>query len=172
MQTKKIRILYVCLFALLGALLLSIGISYARYKTAVEGTIIFETKEISENEKIYISSAKGWESSSGTLSLNFTLSGGKSVTADKTAYLRVTATAKFNPNATVKLVVDGVTYQAKAYDASSDSVLYSLMGSGTEFRFLKDGKEVYWQPSANKNMTLYIEGVSDESLISLVARQK
>ena len=152
--------------------MLSIGISYARYKTAVEGTIIFETKEISDNEKIYITSAEGWKSSTDDLSLSFTLSGGKKVTSDKTAFLRVTATSKFNPNATVKLVVDGVTYQAKAYDASSDSLLYSLMGSGTEFRFLKDGKEIYWQISANKNMTLYIEGISDESLIRLVARQK
>ena len=171
MQTKKTKIFYVCLFTLLGALLLSIGISYARYKTAVEGIIIFETKEISENEKLYITSDEGWKTSSDTLSLNFTLSGGKKVTSDKTAYVRVTATSKFNPNANVKLVVDGVTYQAKAYDASSDSLLYSQMGSGTEFRFLKDGKEIYWQPSANKNMTLYIEGISDESLIRLIARQ-
>lgn len=172
MQIKNNVIRYICLFVLLGTVLLSLGVTFARYKTSIANTIVFETEEIGQDEKVFITTSEGWEKASNSLGLKFTLSGGKNVGEDAVANIRMTATELFNPNATVSLTVDGVTYWAKAFDVSDDNLLYSQMGNGTEFRFYSDGEEIYWPISQNKNMTLYIQGASDESLIRLVAKQK
>lgn len=172
MSFGKKTVCFICLFALLCTALISVGISFARYKTSVGEVLIFETKAIEDSGKVYITSEDGWSTSNTALSLNFTLSGGKNADSKRMAYVRLTATEQFDPNATVTLTVDGTTYQAKPHTVSPGELLYSQMGKGTEFRFYNASEEVYWQLSANKNMKLSVQGVSDKSLVRLVAQEK
>ncbi len=172
MNSRKNIMYFICLCALLTTLLVCVGISYARYQTSISKTLTFETKGIDSLKKIYINSEDGWIASEDKLTLVFTLSGEDKDNSERKAYVRLTATEKFNPDAEVTLTVDGTVYKAKPRSNSLGELLYSQMGEGTEFRFYKDDKEVYWKLSENKTMQLSIKGVADEALVRLVAKEK
>lgn len=172
MNSRKNIKYFICLCAVVCTLLVSVGISYARYQTSISKTLTFETKEIDSLGKIYITSEDGWIASGDKLNLEFTLSGEDKENSERKAYVRLTATEKFNPEAVVTLTVDDTVYEAKPHSNSLGELLYSQMGKGTEFRFYKDDNEVYWDLSQNKTMQLSIEGVADEALVRLVAKEK
>lgn len=172
MNSRKNIIYFICLCAIVCTLLVSVGISYARYQTSVSETLTFEAKDIDSLGGIYINSQDGWVASEDKLNLEFTLSGEKKEASNRQAYVRLTATEKFNPDAKITLTVDGVEYKAKPRTNTLGDLLFSQMGKGTEFRFYKEDKEVYWSLSDNKTMQLSIVGIKDEALVRLVAKVK
>ncbi len=171
MQFKCKKISLICLLALLVVVIFSVGTAYARYKTSINQTIIFETKLIDDSGKIVISSADGWVEGNNNLTLDFDLSGGDAKSGRK-AYLRLTATENLDTSATVTLKVDGVEYQGVPYSVENGELLHFQMGNGTEYRFMSENDEIYWKLSDKKSMKLTVSGKGNKSLLRLVAKEK
>ena len=170
MQKKKLLLSLLCGVALLGVLCTCVGVTYARFKTQKEGGLTFEAKPINQSGTVVMSSAQGWVTVGGTATLQFTLSGTGSGSGRK-ATLRLTATEAFL-GGTVTLTVDGATYTATAEEILPQDLLYAQMGGGTQYCFYKDEQELVWPLSANKDMTLRVQGVTQTALLRLVAQEK
>ncbi len=170
MQKKKIWIPLLCGFALLGVLCSCIGVTYARFITKKEGALTFEAKPINDSGTVVISSAQGWVTGDDAVSLQFTLSG-TGGGAGRKAVLCLTATETFM-GGTVTLTVDGTVYTGTPTQIAPGGLLYAQMGGGTLYRFYNQGEELVWALSANKNMTLTVQGVIETTLLRLMAEEK
>ncbi len=170
MQRKKVWLWALGALALFGVLAASVGVAYGRFQTKKEGQLAFEAKPISQSGTVVMSSDQGWVTVGGTATLQFTLSGTGGGSGRK-ATLRLTATEAFL-GGTVTLTVDGTTYTATAEEILPQDLLYAQMGSGTQYCFYSDGQELVWPLSANKDMTLRVQGVTQTALLRLVAQEK
>ncbi len=171
-MSKRI-IRFACVLALFGMLGACVGVTYARYKSTVSETLVFEAKLIDETGTVVITSAEGWQKTSSGAKLSFTLSGKNVSDPARFAYLRLTATEAFPSTAEVTLSVGGVSYGGKPSPVKSGELLHAQMGSGTEYRFTDpSGNDRIWQLTASTKMTLTVSGASDTSLLRLIAKEK
>ena len=171
MSNRIIR--FACVLALLCMFGACVGITYARYRSTVSETLIFEAKLIDETGTVVITSAEGWQKTETGAKINFTLSGKNVSNPARLAYLRLTATEEFPATAEITLTVGGVNYSGKATQITAGELLHGQMGSGTEYRFTDvSGNDLIWQLTKENSMTLTVRGASDVALLRLIAKEK
>ena len=159
-----------CLLSLVGSLLLGVGVTYARYRTAVDGELAFLAQLSDETGSLSLDSAQGWVTTAQGASVTFSVSPiGEA--AGRSAYVRLTATELAGDGVTVTLTVNGETYTATPRRVTAGDWLFAQMGSGTEYSFYKGGTELTWPLSAEQTMTMTVNGVADVSLLRLVATE-
>ena len=164
---KTIRL--VCLLTLLLAMVLTVGVSQARYSTTRRETLTFEAAQNEPSRALEIRSDDGWRTTANGVELTFSLCNTGNVTGQR-ACLRLTATEGFDPAwSTVTLTVDGVAYVGTPHTIAEGTVLYESMGAGTEYRFTAAGDELVWEVSPTQVCTLTVEGEADVSLLRLTA---
>lgn len=162
---KRIRL--VCLITIAVLLLTGIGITYGRYLSSIEDTILFQAKQSDPARAITIQT-DGWRTTANSAELAFALTSG---TEGQKAFLRLTATEGFDPqNATVTLTVDGTAYVGVPQSVEEGHPLFDKMGKGTEYRFYTANGEGAWTVSA-ATYTLKVEGNSEASLLRLTATE-
>ena len=163
---KGIRL--VCLLTLV-AVLLAVGVTYARYSTTRRETLTFEAAQNDPSHALEIRSDAGWRTTAEGVEIAFSLCNAANV-AGQRAYLRLTATEGFDPAvATVTLTVDGTVYEAVPRAVREGDPLYASMGTGTEYRFTSVDGEPIWEVSPTSVYTLTVEGEADASLLRLTA---
>lgn len=162
---KRIRL--VCLLLLVVILLASVGVTYGRYLSTIQDTIIFQAQQSDPARAIAIQT-DGWHTTANSAELAFALTSGAE---GQKATLRLTATEGFDPqNATVTLMVDGAAYVGVPQTVEEGHPLFDKMGKGTEYRFYTADGECTWTVSA-ATYTLKVEGNSEASLLRLTATE-
>ena len=157
-----------CLLSLVGSLLLSVGVTTARYRTSVDGSLSFLAKTAEQTGSLSLVSPQGWTTTASGASVTFAVAPVKDA-ADRTAYVRLTATELAGENVTVTLIADGKTYTATPRRLTAGDWLFAQMGKGTEYRFYDGKTELEWPLSDERQMTMSVSGVADVSLLRLVA---
>lgn len=162
-----------CVLALICMLGACVGVTYARYRSTVSEKLIFQAKLIDETGTLQLTSASGWTEISDGLKVDFTLAGRNVTDASREAYVRLTATEGFDPDADVTLSVAGALYEGSAATVSEGTLLHAQMGSGTEYRFYSGGEELSWPLTESTAMTLIVKnGGEEKSLLRIVAKEK
>ena len=157
-----------CLLSLVGSLLLSVGVTTARYRTSVDGSLSFLAKTAEQTGSLSLVSPKGWVTTADGASVSFAVSPiGEA--AGRTAYVRLTATELAGENVTVTLTADDKTYTATPRRVTEGDWLFAQMGGGTEYGFYDGKAEREWPLAADRQMTVSVSGVADASLLRLVA---
>ena len=159
-----------CLLSLIGSLLLSVGVTTARYRTAVNGDLSFQAALSAESGSLSLVSPQGWVTTAQGASVTFAVSPiGEA--AGRSAYVRLTATELAGDGVTVTLTADGKTYTATPRRVTAGDWLFAQMGGGTEYRFYNGKTELTWPLSAERSMTVSVSGVADVSLLRLTAAE-
>lgn len=149
---RQLFMFYVmALMLLLGICLqLSVGVTYGRYYTGINGDMIFSVRSKQAACVTYGDGGENpvWESSSGKQSLTVSVknSDGDDVPADDmTVRIRFFLPGDADPLAgkSLKLKVeDDRTYTATHEQLSESSALYAEVGGGWIYTFIRSGEEV------------------------------
>ena len=115
-----------CLLSLIGSLLLSVGVTTARYRTAVNGDLSFQAALSAESGSLSLVSPQGWVTTAQGASVTFAVSPiGEA--AGRSAYVRLTATELAGDGVTVTLTADGKTYTFTKGDKPKTFDVYTQM---------------------------------------------
>ena len=182
---SRLPLLAVC--AVLIALIVTVGVTYARYQEVRDQRISFSGAGV---DGIYIRSADGsytspdtWkkDASDGSWQLEFLLSNSES--ADKvakrtqTAYVRViSGTADITSNTVIELICGEERYTAVPERIDTESVIGQRFGDGRLYRFFnQSGEEVTWMlvggRSSDLMMKLRVKNGAEGASYTIVAER-
>ena len=169
MVSRK-HLLVACALSLLLVLAaVGSGVTYARYRDAVQQDMTFSVKTLTEHGAFHLTSTNGWQSTENGTALTFSLTFEGTAAQIPPARLRLTATEALSPGVQVTLTVGDNTYTATPQPIAEGSALYTQMGAGYEFCFTDENGERSWQTGATIRLT--VTGSSDAALLRLTVEE-
>lgn len=172
-----------CLMGLTAVLVVTcligaIGVSYARFTDGEDNVDVqFGVRQLApvylgiiDEEKGFIQEESAWQTQDGQSRLSFAVSNG-GAEQDQCFLLRIIGslgTWSEDPEKTLTLTVEGVTYTAAVSPIVQGTALYAAFGDGWVFRFLDvDGNELNWNLEGGAlsytEMTLCLEGEAESA---------
>lgn len=161
----------VCLCCLMAAVVVSMGVAYARYSSSIRESLVFKAAKTDASRAIEIRSYSGWDTAPDRAQLVFSLINKGGVTGQN-ATLRLTTTEGFSDDSTlVILTTNGTTYTGVPHTVKQGDPLYAKIGGGTEYRFYSADSECVWAVCDGQSYTLTVTGEADASLLRLTATE-
>lgn len=172
---KKINMFpLLIMLCVIGAVILTVGVSQARFRENWTETLPFQPEE---EEKLVLHQDSQWIEHQNTRRLAFSLENTGTEASNGKIYVLVSQGAEKAETLQITLTAQGQSYTAQAQAILEGSALHKSFGNGWVYRFLDDqGQEKVWslQAAGQQAFQLTVENSEDlhyHSLLRLVAKK-
>lgn len=162
------------MLCVIGALILTVGVSHARFRENWTETLPFQPEG---EENLVLRQDGNWVEDQNTRQLAFSLENTDTEAATGTVYVLVSEGIESPDKLYITLTAQGQQYTAQAQPITEGSPLHKSFGDGWAFRFLDhEGQEKTWEfgPDERQNFVLTVESreeINYHSLLRLVAKK-
>ena len=162
------------MLCVIGALILTVGVSQARFRENWTETLPFQPEG---EENLVLHQDSNWVEDQGTRKLTFSLENTDTEAAAGEIYVLVSKGIESPDKMNIILTVQGRNYTAQAQPIVPGSALHRSFGDGWAYRFLdSQGKEKAWklEPADEQTFVLTVENSEEiqyHSLLRLVAKK-
>lgn len=172
---KKNNIFPLLVIGTLAAMLvLSVGITQARFRENLKETVPFRPEEA---ETLVLQEKTAWETVGNTSTLSFAVENTGDVRENGRVYMLASQGIQSGEKLTVTLTQAQQVYTAAAEPIPEGSTLYKSFGEGWIYRFFDgQGQELIWPVEANGQLTYQLSVKSNasigyDSLIRVIAEK-
>lgn len=162
------------MLCVIGALILTVGVSQARFRENWTETLPFQPEG---EENLVLHQDSNWVENQGLRQLTFSLKNTDTEASGGEIYVLVSNGIEDPDKLKITLITQGSRYTAQAQSIVPGSVLHKSFGDGWVYRFLDDqGQEKTWtlQPADLQTFVLTVENSEEihyHSLMRLVAKK-
>ena len=150
------------MLCVIGALILTVGISQARFRENWTETLPFQPQG---EENLVLHQDSNWVEDQGTRKLTFTLGNTDTEASGGQIYVLVSQGVEDPDKLEITLTAQGRQYTAQAQPIVPGSALHRSFGDGWAYRFLDDqGQEKTWTLQPAQEQTFYLTVESSEQI--------
>ena len=173
-MNKRNMLPLLVMLCVIGALILTIGVSYARFRENWTETLPFQPEG---EENLVLHQDSNWVETQDARELAFSLKNTDTEAATGAVYVLVSQGMESPDKLHITLTAQGRTYTGQAQSIVEGSALHKSFGDGWVYRFLDNqGQEITWEldPAQQQNFVLTVENreeINYHSLLRLVAKK-